>query len=137
VVAEARREVVYLLAGFPHCALDRPGGQLAAILPRQQSQVMSVSGDLGRAFRDERGWNRDRCLRDLGLEPNRGVLDFRVDDPPEELDVLDPQTACLTEPESSERAEQDRQAHAIGEQLVELPDLLRSRHVDALLSHPG
>ena len=46
VVAEARREAFNLAAGFSHRALNRPRGQLALVLTRQQSLVPAVSGYL-------------------------------------------------------------------------------------------
>jgi hypothetical protein len=46
VVAEARREALNLAAGFSHRGLDRPWGQLALVLTRQQGLVPAVSGYL-------------------------------------------------------------------------------------------
>jgi hypothetical protein len=51
VVAEAGREALNLPAGFSHRTLDRPRGQLALVLARQQSLVPTVGGNLNFAAR--------------------------------------------------------------------------------------
>jgi hypothetical protein len=61
VISEARRKALDLAAGFTHCALDRPRGELAAVHAGQKGVVTAVGADMGGALSDQR--TRDRYRR--------------------------------------------------------------------------
>ncbi len=78
--------------------------------------------------------NRDGCPRYVRPERLGRILNMRMNDAAQEIDVFRPQAARLGQAQPDERAEQHGEPDTVRKQVVEFPDLFSGCHIDPLLT---